>query len=101
MQSAELTTQELDLLLDAVDAWLQRPLMENSCISMLEIMMQPTKEKANGSLEKMQDRISQLNKAQVLRSDRAILIKAKLIQIKQSVAADEAFAPAAQEKSAG
>lgn len=82
-----LTVQDIDLLLEAVEAWEAMPQMSSSLGGMIGAMLAPSKEERLASIRGMAPTAKE-KKDMKLRKERATLIKAELIRMKQSAAAE-------------
>lgn len=79
--------QDLNLLLEALDAWVVIEQKDTTLVTALGIMLSGSKENADKFLEEMKpDRERDLQNRKY-RSERAILLKAKLIQIRDRLEA--------------
>jgi hypothetical protein len=94
----ELTKEDLELLMQSIDAWLDQESSTEFSVAMLGVMFAATKEEREKSMLDSKARMEKASKSKAIKSERATLIKAKLIQMKQSVTADAVFNEARESK---
>lgn len=84
----ELTDQELEILVECVEAWEQKPMSEGVTGTLLGAMFCRGTEERERFMREDEQRLKQAQGDQKLRRERATLLKAKLIQLRQARAAE-------------
>ena len=84
-----LTTQDYEVLIEALSAWEGRHCMADSMLMMMKSGFCKTKEEAKESVATSQQEIEQKERERRPEKERSILLKAKLITLRDSLAADE------------
>lgn len=83
-----LTKQDIDLLLDAVNAWEKEAQHIGMSVGMLGLMLSKDHDEAE---ENFKASMAESGETTRKRSRQAILIKAKLIQMQEELTADQLF----------
>ena len=83
-----LTDQDITLLIEALDIWENDPAKSGVMSSMLLAMLIPNLEDAKRAIRELDEKeCTSVEKD--LRKERAILLKAKLVQMRQAIAAEK------------
>ncbi|MCH8852435.1 MAG: hypothetical protein IID41_07230 [Planctomycetes bacterium] len=92
----KLTDSEIDVLLESLESWKHKDTVDDLFGLILSGMA--GRDSARGRAFEQEEKIrkEEARKAKVIRSERAILISAKLIQMRQSRAAESVLNQAAQ-----
>lgn len=81
----ELTIEDIDVLIEAVEKWETADASDDLMFGMMGIMLAGSKENADKILKEQEvDRANSKEKRQV-KKERAVLLKAKLIQMKDAM----------------
>lgn len=92
----ELTESDYELLLEAVKCWESKD--SNSAVmgEMLGVMFGRGKDKSDDEYKReMEQRMSKAEKAGQMKAERGVILRAKLIQLRNSLAADKILETAA------
>ena len=82
------TDEEIEIILDALDAWENQPSSSGMLMSLLGSALIKDEEKAVQFFEKSAEESSRKSKS---RRDRVILIKAKIVQMKNEAVVQDMF----------
>lgn len=87
---SELTAEDIDILIDSIDAWMHKENTSNLMVMMLDAAFIPPEKRNNPEyMEKRnQEREQQMIKQSKdikIKSERGVLLKAKLIQLRDKI----------------
>ena len=89
----ELTKQDADVLIEAVDAWVSKDMGALLMTDMMDAML--SKEEDKAAMEaRRENRNAESNKNRKRREERAIVLKAKLLKLRDSITAETTLAEA-------
>jgi hypothetical protein len=80
-----LTVDDINLLMEAVNAWEQKDTKDLMVTSVLSMMLCKNEQQAKSMLEEHKLEQKKLDESKQIRQERAILIKAKLIQLRDKL----------------
>ena len=86
----ELTIKEIDILIDALDAWESRNVAENLFADLLTHIVIPEGQERDDAKRKLRDDREKEELQKKNEKEKSILIKAKLIQMKDKIVSIEA-----------
>ncbi len=92
MSDLNLSVQDLELLLETCDLWKNKDADAAVMQGIMMSMLARTEDEVERRLAETTSKLEKMRSTDVVRGERVILLKAKLIQMKQAAAAEQAFA---------
>lgn len=88
----ELTKQDLDVMVEAVEAWEREPSSTSLLGDVMGAMFCRNEEEREAALREREKAKRERDESMRVRKERSVLLRAKLIQMRDSMIAESAFA---------